>query len=99
VVTCNQDNQDLKVRGAILCGLHDVMYMSMNHNENVETFKQCARRKVKQFFNQYSPSDAFTSFFGPIIGNLVCDHFQFIMFDHPFVFFPFVLELLLSGHI
>jgi len=36
-----------EVRGAILCDLHDVMYMSMNHNESIEAFKEHARHKMK----------------------------------------------------
>jgi len=38
------------VQVAILYDLHDVMYMSMNHNENIEAFKKCAKKKKKQFF-------------------------------------------------
>jgi hypothetical protein len=37
--------------------------------------------------------------FGPIIANSICDHFQFVMFYHFPLIFPFVCELLLGGHI
>jgi hypothetical protein len=37
--------------------------------------------------------------FGPITGNLVFDHFQFVIFYHPPLWCPFVLKLLFGGHI
>jgi hypothetical protein len=43
--------KDVEMRATILCDLHDVMYMSMNHNESIEAFKKHARQKVKQFKN------------------------------------------------
>ncbi len=38
--------KDVEMWGAILCDLHDVMYMSMNHNESTEAFKEYARQKM-----------------------------------------------------
>jgi hypothetical protein len=64
------------MQGAIPSDLHDVMiYMSTDHNESIDAFKEHRRHNVRQNFNEYSPSDARTNFFGPIIGNSVCDHF------------------------
>jgi hypothetical protein len=31
---------------------HDKIYMSMNHDENIDTFKTCGTQNMKQNFNQ-----------------------------------------------
>jgi hypothetical protein len=43
--------------------LHDVMYMSIEPKENIETFKEQERLKVLQSFEQHSPSDSWTHYF------------------------------------
>jgi hypothetical protein len=43
--------------GAIFHGLHDVMYMSMNHDENINAFKKCGKNTMQQSFNQHFLSD------------------------------------------
>jgi hypothetical protein len=39
------------------------MYMSMNHIESIQAFKKHVRQKVKQFLNQHSSNDEWTSYF------------------------------------
>jgi hypothetical protein len=73
---------------AIPGDLRDVMiYMSVDHNEGIDAFKE------RKSFNEYSPSDAWTNVFGPIIDNSICGHFQFVMFYHLALSCPFVLGL------
>jgi len=38
--------KDKEMQLAILDGLHKVMYMSINPYENIESFKDCGRKKV-----------------------------------------------------
>jgi hypothetical protein len=57
---------------------HDKIYMSMNHDENINTFKTHGRQNVKPNFNQHLSKDAWTSY----IGNLIRDHFHFVIFHH-----------------
>jgi hypothetical protein len=42
--------KDKKVRLAIFDGFHKVMYMSINPYENIESFKDCGRKKVVENF-------------------------------------------------
>ncbi len=39
--------KDVEVRGGILQDLHDVMYMSINHGETIDDFKECGRVVVR----------------------------------------------------
>jgi hypothetical protein len=43
--------KDVQVRGGILQDLHDVMYMSINHGETIDDFKECGRVVVKENFH------------------------------------------------
>jgi len=43
--------KDIEMLVTILHDLHDVTYMSMNPSESIETFKEHARQKMKQFQN------------------------------------------------
>jgi hypothetical protein len=62
--------------------------MSMNYDENIDTFKTHGRQNVKQNFNQHLSEDAWTSY----IDNLICDHFHFVIFHHLTFFQNLVLE-------
>jgi len=42
---------------AIFHDLHDVTSMSMNHDENINAFKECGKNNVRQNFNQHFLSD------------------------------------------
>jgi hypothetical protein len=46
--------EDVEVQGAIPCDLHDMMYISMNHDEIIGAFKEHWRKKVQRNFNQHS---------------------------------------------
>jgi len=49
--------KDVEVRGGILQDLHDVMYMSINHGETIDDFKEHGRVAVKEIFHKHRPGD------------------------------------------
>jgi hypothetical protein len=49
--------KDVEVRGGILQDLHDVMYMSINHGETIDDFKEHGRVAVKEIFHRHRPGD------------------------------------------
>ncbi len=53
----------VEVRGGILQDLHDVMYMSINHGETIDDFKECGRVDVRENFHKHGPGDAWTNYF------------------------------------
>jgi hypothetical protein len=55
--------KDVKVQWIILHDLHDVMYISIELKENIETFKEQGKMKVLQSFEQHSPNDSSTHYF------------------------------------
>jgi len=55
--------KDVEVRGGILQDLHDVMYMSINHGETIDDFKDHGRVVMKENFHKHRPSDAWTNYF------------------------------------
>jgi len=50
--------KDVEVGGGILQNLHDVMYMSINHGETIDDFKEHGKIAVKKNFHKHRPSDA-----------------------------------------
>jgi len=50
--------KDVEVQGGILQDLHDVMYMSINHGETIDDFKECGRVDVRKSLHKHKPSDA-----------------------------------------
>jgi len=53
----------VKVRGGIFQYFHDVMYMSINHAETIDDFKERGRVVVKENLHKHRPSDAWTNYF------------------------------------
>jgi hypothetical protein len=53
----------VEVRGGILQDLHDVMYMSINHGETIDDFKEHGKVVVRIFFHKHRPSHAWTNYF------------------------------------
>jgi hypothetical protein len=47
----------VEVWGAIIQDLHDVMYMSINHGETINDFKECEKVAMKESFHKHKPSD------------------------------------------
>jgi hypothetical protein len=52
--------KDVEMRGGILQDLHDVMYMSINHEETIDDFKERGRVDVRESLHKHRPSDAWT---------------------------------------
>jgi flavin reductase (DIM6/NTAB) family NADH-FMN oxidoreductase RutF len=51
------------MRGGILQDLHDVMYMSINHGEIIDDFKERGRVDVKERFHKHRPGHVWTNYF------------------------------------
>jgi hypothetical protein len=55
--------KDVEVRGGILQDLHDVMYMSINHGEIIDDFKERGRVVVRESLHKHRLGDAWTNYF------------------------------------
>jgi len=55
--------RDVEVWGGILQDLHDVMYMSINHGETIDDFKERGRVAVRKSLHKHRPCDAWTNYF------------------------------------
>jgi hypothetical protein len=55
--------KDVEVRGGILQDLHDVMYMSINHGETIDDFKERGRVAVRESLHKHKLGDAWTNYF------------------------------------
>jgi hypothetical protein len=55
--------KDVEVWGVILQDLHDVMYMSINHGETIDDFKEHGRVVVRENFHKHGLGDAWTNYF------------------------------------
>jgi hypothetical protein len=51
------------LRGGILQDLHDVMYMSINHRETINNFKEHGRVIVKKSLHKHRLGDVWTNYF------------------------------------
>ncbi len=58
-----EKNKDVEVRGGILQDLHDVMYMSINHEETIDDFKKREKVDVGENLHKHRPSDVWTNYF------------------------------------
>jgi hypothetical protein len=52
-----------KMRGGILQDLHDVMYMSTNHGETIDNFKERERVVVRESLHKHRLGDVWTNYF------------------------------------
>jgi hypothetical protein len=50
-------NKNVEVQGGIFQDLHDVMYMSINHVETIDDFKECGK-VVKKNIHKHKHGDA-----------------------------------------
>jgi hypothetical protein len=56
--------KDVEVWGVILQDLHDVMmYMSINHGETIDDFKERGRVVVRENLHKHKLGDAWTNYF------------------------------------
>jgi hypothetical protein len=55
--------KDVEVWGGIFQDLHDVMYMSINHGERIDDFKEHGRVVVRKCFHKHGPNDVWTNYF------------------------------------
>jgi len=55
--------KDVEMWGGILQDLHDVMYMSINHGETIDDFKERERVVVKKNVHKHRPGDPWTNYF------------------------------------
>ncbi len=53
----------MEVWGGILQDLHDVMYMSINHGETIDEFKERGRVDVREILHKHRLGDAWTNYF------------------------------------
>jgi hypothetical protein len=53
----------VEVRGGILQNLHDVMYVSINHGETIDDFKERGKVDVREKLHKHRPNDAWTNYF------------------------------------
>jgi hypothetical protein len=54
---------NVEVWGGILQDLHDVMYVSINHGETFDDFKERGRVVVRENLHKHKPGDAWTNYF------------------------------------
>jgi hypothetical protein len=55
--------KDVEVQGGILQDLHVVMYMSINHGETIDDFKERGRVVVRENLRKHRHGDAWTIYF------------------------------------
>jgi len=55
--------KDVEVQSGIFQDLHDVMYMSINHEETIDDFKERGRVVVKENLHKHRPGDVWTNYF------------------------------------
>ncbi len=58
-----QKIKDVEVWGGILQSLHDAMYMSINHGETIDDFKERGRVVVRKNLHKHRLGDAWTNYF------------------------------------
>ncbi len=54
--------KDVEVQGGILQDLHDVMYMSINHGETIDDFKERGRVVMNEDLHKHWFGDAWTNY-------------------------------------
>jgi len=55
--------KDVEMRGGILQNLHDVIYMSINHGETIDDFKERGRVVVRESLHKHKLGDLWTNYF------------------------------------
>jgi polyphosphate kinase 2 (PPK2 family) len=55
--------KDVEVRRGILQDLHDVIYMSISHEETIDDFKKRGRVPMRESLHKHRPGDAWTNDF------------------------------------
>jgi hypothetical protein len=55
--------KDVEVQGGILQDLHEGMYMSINHGETIDDFKERGRVDVRKNLHKHKLGDAWTNYF------------------------------------
>jgi hypothetical protein len=55
--------KDVNMWGAIFQDLHDVMYMSINHGETIDDFKERGRVVMRINLHKHKISDAWTNYY------------------------------------
>jgi hypothetical protein len=55
--------KDNGVQCAILDDIHTIMYMPIEHSENIEAFMTCGRNKIIECFTQHLLGDSWTWYF------------------------------------
>jgi hypothetical protein len=58
-----QTNQTCGGAGQIFQNLHDVMYMSINHGEMINAFKDHGRVVIQKNLHKHKPNDVWTNYF------------------------------------
>ncbi len=58
-----EKTKDVELLGGIFQDLHDVMYMSINHGETIDDFKECGKVDVRENLHKHRPGDAWTNYF------------------------------------
>jgi len=53
----------VEVQGGIFQNLHDVMFMSINHGETINDFKERGKVVVRESLHKHRPGDAWTNYF------------------------------------
>jgi hypothetical protein len=81
----------VEVQGGIFQDLHDVMYMSINHGETIDDFKERGKVDVRESLHKHKPDDAWTIIFGLITINLVNDDIYHGLVSNSFVIMLFIL--------
>jgi hypothetical protein len=77
--------KDVKVQWIILHDLHDVLYMSIEPKENIETFKEWGKMKVLESFEQHNHSDSWTHYFWTYYNQFGMCSFSISVFQNMFV--------------
>jgi len=82
---CAMENiKDVEVQQIILHDLHDVMYISIEPKENIETFKEQRKMKVLQNY-EHNPSDSWTNYFWTYYYQFGMCSFSISIFQNMFI--------------
>jgi hypothetical protein len=83
--------KDVEVWGGIFQDLHDVMYVSINHGETIDDFKEHGRVDVKKTFTNIGLVMHGQITFKLITINLVSDNLSWSNIQNSFVIMLFIL--------
>ncbi len=77
--------KDVEVQRITFHDLHDVMYMSIEPKENIETFKKRGKMKVIESFEHHSLGDSWTHYFCTYYYQFDMCSFSILIFQNKFV--------------